>query len=273
VLEAERLSGTEMQSIALEMNLSETAFVLDSEVADFRFRYFTPAAEIPLAGHPTIATVTALVNEGIVPMRGEAVSLTIELAAGVIRVDVYPGPEVLPVIVMTQLKPAFGRRYDPATVMRVFGLETEDLLNGAVVQTVSTGTPQLMVPVRGHEALARSRMDAALYRALKASGDFFSPHLFCLGGFTEVGDTAARHYGVPPDTAEDPFTGSATGGMAAFLWHYGLIEDRRFVAEQGHPMGRPGRAEVEVLGPREEPEAVRVGGTAVELLRGDLTLP
>ena len=71
---------------------------------------------------------------------------------------------------------------------------------------------------------------------------------------------------------EDPFTGSATGGMAAYLWRHGLIDDPTFVAEQGHGMNRPGRAMVEVLGPRDNIEAVRVGGTAVTLIRGELEL-
>jgi trans-2,3-dihydro-3-hydroxyanthranilate isomerase len=71
---------------------------------------------------------------------------------------------------------------------------------------------------------------------------------------------------------EDPFTGSATGGMAAYLWHHGLLESPDFVAEQGHWIGRPGKARVEVVGPREDIETVRVGGAAVTVLRGELEL-
>ena len=108
-------------------------------------------------------------------------------------------------------------------------------------------------------------------RELRRSGDFFSPHLFCLGG-VEVGATFARHFGAPPDTMEDPFTGSATGGMAAYLWHYGLIEQPTFIAEQGHWINRPGRAQVEVIGPRDAIETVKVGGPAVTVLTGELTL-
>ena len=83
-----------------------------------------------------------------------------------------------------------------------------------------------------------------------------------------AGATFARHFGVPPDSMEDPFTGSATGGMAAYLWRYGLIESPEFVAEQEHWMNRP----VEVLGARELVEAVKVGGHAVTVVRGQLTL-
>ena len=88
-----------------------------------------------------------------------------------------------------------------------------------------------------------------------------------------VRSTFARHPGVPPDVAEDPFTGSATGGMAAYLWHYGLIDEPKFIAEQGHWMDRPGQATVEIVGPREDIQTVKVGGKAVAVMRGELTLP
>ena len=77
---------------------------------------------------------------------------------------------------------------------------------------------------------------------------------------------------MPPDTPEDPFTGSATGGMAAYLWRYGLIDQPTFTAEQGHWMMRPGQASVEVIGPREDIQTVKVGGPAVGVMRGEFTL-
>jgi trans-2,3-dihydro-3-hydroxyanthranilate isomerase len=110
-----------------------------------------------------------------------------------------------------------------------------------------------------------------IFFLLRERSDFFSPHLFCLQGIKN-GATFACHFGVPPDIMEDPFTGSATGGMAAYLWHHGLIDSATFIAEQGHWMGRPGEAFVEVVGPRDEIETVKVGGSAVTVLRGELTI-
>ena len=260
-----------MQAIALEMNLSETAFVLRSEVADFRARYFTPAEEIPLAGHPTIATTWALIEWGRLEVGTDPVRFTLELRDGPIEVEVRPAIPS-PRIVMSQRRPVFLRTYDPADVLPAFGLAPADVLPGAPVQTVSTGTPQLMIALRDHDALRRVTLDPSLYRALKARGDFFSPHLFCTLGFTEAGTTSARHLGVPPDVPEDPFTGSATGGMSAYLWHHGLIDEPDLVAEQGHWMNRPGTAWVEVVGSRESPDTVKVGGHAVTILRGRLAL-
>jgi trans-2,3-dihydro-3-hydroxyanthranilate isomerase len=155
-------------------------------------------------------------------------------------------------------------------VLPLFGLTADDALPHAPIQTVSTGTPQLMIAVRGLDELRRVQMDISAYAAYRQQSDFFSPHLFCLGGVTPAGDTFARHFGVPPDTMEDPFTGSATGGMAAYLWRYGLIDKATFVAEQGHWMDRPGQAMVEVVGPRDDIEAVKVGGAAVTVIRGEI---
>ncbi len=173
---------------------------------------------------------------------------------------------------MFQRKPVFGEKHDPKTVLPLFGLKGGDLLPGAVIQTVSTGTRQLMVPLKSHDSLRRLTMDPTAYRKYRAKMDFFSPHFFCLTGIRADARTFARHLGVPPDTMEDAFTGSATGGMAAYLWKYGLIKRASFIAEQGHWMGRPGRAFVEVIGSREDIQSVIVAGAAVTTINGELNL-
>lgn len=270
-LDTDGLDDDAMQAIAREQNLSESAFVRRSSVADFGVRYFTPAEEIPLAGHPTIATSYALVDSGRLALRGARTPLTLELKHGPIRVDLHAEGGRVQRIVMSQRKPEFLRTYAAEDVLPVFGLRAADARDDVPIRTVSTGTPQLMIPVRDLDVLRRMSPDPARYRRLREAGDFFSPHLFCLQGCTAEGRTFARHPGVPPNGAEDPFTGSATGGMAAYLWHYGLLESPAFVAEQGHWMHRPGRAFVEVVGPRDAIETVRVGGAAVTVIRGTMS--
>jgi trans-2,3-dihydro-3-hydroxyanthranilate isomerase len=272
VFDADDLTPEAMQAVAREMNLSETAFVRRSAVADFGVRYFTPAEEIPLAGHPTIATAFALVETGRLRLTGERTRLTLELQVGPIPVEVHSRAGGVTQVVMTQQRPRFLNTYDAGDVLPRFGLDAGDALPGVPIQTVSTGTPQLMVPLRDHGALRRALVDLAAYPAFRAAGDFFSAHLFCLGGATAAGRTFARHFGTPPDVLEDPFTGSATGGMAAYLWRYGLLDAPAFTAEQGHWMNRPGQASVEVVGPRDAIETVRVGGQAALILRGELLL-
>ena len=272
VFDADDLDADSMLAIAREMNLSETAFVRRSSVADVGARYFTPAEEIPLAGHPTIATVYALIDAGRLALAADETTITLELPVGPIRIDVYARDGTPQRVVMSQKKPQFMATYEAADVLPIFGLTAEDALPGAPIQTVSTGTPQLMIPLRGLEPLRRARMDFARYNAFREAGDFFSPHLFCLEGVTDAGQTFARHFGTPPDTLEDPFTGSATGGMAAYLWHHGLLDSPAFTAEQGHWMNRPGQATVEVVGPRDDVETVKVGGSAAVILRGQLVI-
>jgi trans-2,3-dihydro-3-hydroxyanthranilate isomerase len=272
IFDADDLSDETRLAIAREMNLSETAFVVRSDVADFGARYFTPADEIPLAGHPTIATVFALIDSGRLKLMGELTAISLELRVGPIRVDITAQNGVVRNIVMSQKKPQFLRTYAPEEVMPVFGLAAADVLSGAPLQTVSTGTPQLMIPVRDVEVLRRINVNMLSYVALHERGDFFSTHLFCLRGVTDHGHTFARHFSPPPDVFEDPFTGSATGGMGAYLWQHGLIDQPAFIAEQGHWMRRPGQASVEIIGPREMIETVKVGGSAVTIMRGELVL-
>ncbi len=270
LFDTDELDVDTMLAIAREMNLSETAFVRQSAVADFGVRYFTPAEEIPMAGHPTIATTFALIDSGRLRLTADHTTITLELPIGPIRVDIHAHSDLVERIVMTQKKPEFLSVHDPSLVLPLFGLTVDDALPHAPIQTVSTGTPQLMIAVCGLDELRRVQMDISAYAAYRQQSDFFSPHLFCLGGVTPAGDTFARHFGVPPDTMEDPFTGSATGGMAAYLWRYGLIDKATFVAEQGHWMDRPGQAMVEVVGPRDDIEAVKVGGAAVTVIRGEI---
>jgi trans-2,3-dihydro-3-hydroxyanthranilate isomerase len=272
LFDTDDLDEATMLAVAREMNLSETSFVRKSSVADVGARYFTPAEEIPLAGHPTIATIFALVDSGRLPLTGDQTHITLELKVGPIPVEIQTSQGQVQQIIMSQKKPQFLSTYDPADVLPIFGLTANDVLKQGPIQTVSTGTPQLMIPIKDLETLRRVQLDIPAYNQLRAAADFFSPHLFCLSGVTTAGQTFARHFGTPPDTMEDPFTGSATGGMAAYLWRYGLIEQPTFIAEQGHWMGRPGQASVEVIGPHDDIETVKVGGGAAIIVRGELVL-
>jgi trans-2,3-dihydro-3-hydroxyanthranilate isomerase len=272
LFDTDNLDEKTMLAIAREMNLSETAFVRRSKVADFGVRYFTPSEEIPLAGHPTIATTFALVASGRLALTGNLTRIHLELAVGPILVEIYAQAGRVERIAMSQKKPQFLKSYPAHQVLPVFGLQAGDALPGVPIQTVSTGTPQLMIPLKSLDALRRAHLDIPAYNHMRSQADFFSPHLFYLAGITPAGETFARHFGTPPDLLEDPFTGSATGGMGAYLWRYGLIEKPQFTAEQGHWMDRPGQAEVQVVGERGDIQTVKVSGNAVVVLRGEFEI-
>lgn len=261
-----------MLNIAREMNLSESSFVMPSKLADFRVRYFTPMGEIPLAGHPTIATVYALIDSGRLVISAEVTNIILEMQAGIIPVQIFAPQKIVQRITMSQKTPTFLRIYGPEQILPVFGLEKVDLADNSPIQTVSTGTPQLMIHVRDLAVLKKINTNSANYRALHQEGDWFSCHFFCLKGISPNGRTFARHLSPPPDIFEDPFTGSATGGMAAYLWHYNFLKEPTFIAEQGHWMNRPGMAHVCIVGSRDSIETVQVGGAAVTVMTGKLSL-
>jgi PhzF family phenazine biosynthesis protein len=223
--------------------------------------------EIPFAGHPTIATVAAMRARGLVT--GD--ELTLETGAGIVRISLA-GDE----IEMTQVAPEFGAQADPDLVAAVYGLSATDII--APPQVVSTGLPFIITVLRDHDALRAAKMDPSLLHSLAASMghadmDMLEPFLVTLTGATAQGDTFSRLLLAPPSPAEDPFTGSATGAMAAYLWHHGLMDKDSFNAEQGHWMGRPGQARVTRVGPSDAMTGVKVAGHGFVLMSGQVTMP
>ncbi|MDH3265157.1 MAG: PhzF family phenazine biosynthesis protein [Paracoccaceae bacterium] len=254
-------------ALVRETSLTECTFVGASEAADWKVRYFLAGKEIPFAGHPTLATVASLAERGMV--RGGRVVL--ETGAGAVPVEVGEDGR----ITMTQKAPEFGEEVPGSIVADVVGLGPGDVVG--MPQVVSTGLPFCITVLRDHAALRRARLDAQALTRFRAQFDrapqeVMEPFLVTLQGATARGRTFARLLLDPPSPPEDPFTGSATGAMAAYLWARGLIDSPRFTAEQGHWTGRPGSAEVEVLGPRDAIAGVRVAGRAHVLIRGELRL-
>lgn len=270
VTDASGLTEAEMQAIAREMNLSETAFVSSSGVADFRVRFFTPLKEIGLAGHPTIATMHTLVEEGRIPLREGVTVVTQELKVGVLPVEIHASGGVVQRIVMTQKRPEFLATYPHEEWAPALGVALEDLDIRYPVQTVSTGTPQLMALVRDLRVLEKMKPDFNRMAELTERGDFFSIHVFCLGGYSPEADVHARHFAPTAGVAEDPVTGSASGGMGAYLVKYGLVDRPRLVAEQGHILGRPGTLYIEVVKEGEDLSSVKVGGQAITIMEGEM---
>jgi PhzF family phenazine biosynthesis protein len=250
-----------------ETSLVECTFTGPSETADFRVRYFLASREIPFAGHPTIATVAALRDRGLI----SGSSVTLETGAGIVPVSLK-GDQ----IEMMQVAPEFGAFADPVLVAAAVSLPEGAILGRP--QKVSTGLPFCVTVVKDHDALAAARLNldalSDLGRSLGADGiDMMEPFLVTLKGATEAGDTFSRLLMAPPSPPEDPFTGSATGAMAAYLWKHGLMAKDSFIAEQGHGMGRPGQAQVTRSGPPDAMTGIRVAGQGFVLMRGTVELP
>ncbi|KIC15586.1 MULTISPECIES: PhzF family phenazine biosynthesis protein [unclassified Leisingera] len=250
-----------------ETSLVECTFTGPSEVADVKVRYFLASREIPFAGHPTIATVAAMRDRGL--FQGD--SITLETGAGIVPVRLDGD-----LIEMTQVAPEFGPFADPELVAAAVSLPVEAIVGQP--QKVSTGLPFCVTVLRDRAALEAAELNlealAVLGKSLGADGiDMMEPFLVTLEGATAAGDTFSRLLMAPPSPPEDPFTGSATGAMASYLWKHGLMEKAEFTAEQGHGLGRPGQARVARIGAPDAIEGVRVAGEGFVLMRGTVDLP
>lgn len=261
------LSDSVCMAYVRETSLVECTFTGPSEVADFRVKYYLASREIPFAGHPTIATVTALRHRGMISDG----PLTLETGAGLIEVEVTGE-----LVSMIQIAPTFGTEVPAALLAATGGISPDDIISPP--QIVSTGLPFCITVVRDMACLEAIKFDAAAFATYCAhlgqdSSDLMEPYWITLEGATEAGDTYARLLLAPPSPAEDPFTGSATGAAAAYLWSRSLIQAPHYVAEQGHGLNRPGRAIVDVLGPRDEISGVKVSGKGFVLMSGQVFLP
>jgi trans-2,3-dihydro-3-hydroxyanthranilate isomerase len=293
--EAEGLTDDDMMKIAREMNLSETVFVLkpvskqqtaNSEQPEVlrRLRIFTPAREIPFAGHPIVGTWNALAREGVVPLpEGGSgwVRIHHEVGIGILPVDIEFKDGSPVQVVMTQGKFEITNEiedaHDQAELARALGLATEDLDETLPIQTVGTGLPFLAVPVRSLADLGRCKVNSSLlaeiYQRYGGTGcETFSRETM------EIGEARAhvRMFAPGDNIAEDPATGSAAGALGAYLVHHEaaaveVVDDySRFVIEQGDFMHRPSRINLEVKGRPGAIEQVRVGGPSVVVAHGEV---
>jgi trans-2,3-dihydro-3-hydroxyanthranilate isomerase len=244
------LDAKTMATLAREIGLSETTFVTAIREGGYDVRIFTPDAELPFAGHPTLGTAFTLVSEDRVgpnlvqaSAAGE-VSVEVDLAAGTAW--------------MQQLPPLFGYPVDDrGAVARAAGLEPDDLVEGSPIVAGSTGLAHLMVPLREEGALRRARRDDAGCQKVCADTEAESLYLFVVRG---AGDVMARMFDRSQKIGEDPATGSAAGPLGAYLAEHRLAGmPGRIVVAQGEMVGRPSFLHVEAQ-PLGESFSVRVGG-------------
>jgi trans-2,3-dihydro-3-hydroxyanthranilate isomerase len=257
------LSDEALGKIALEMNYSETTFVLSDEETDggYDVRIFTPGQEVPFAGHPTLGTAYVIRHE-ILCEPVDQVSLNLQ--AG--KIPVTFGD----VLWMRQLPPTFGPTLEPAPTARALNIESEDLDDRFPVQEVSTGLPALIVPLRDLDALQRCRVDWDRY--LELAGRGINLYVFCPGSHADVpGNLSARMFADDLGVPEDPATGSAAGCLAGYLAkHRFLGTDSVDVrVEQGYEIHRPSLLYLQAS--REgDATTVHVGGKVQMVARGEL---
>jgi trans-2,3-dihydro-3-hydroxyanthranilate isomerase len=269
VLDARGLTDDQMQALARETNLSETTFVLprDAETErarGVRVRIFTVAEELPFAGHPTLGT--AFVLRGSSGVR----QITLDLNVGPVPVTFDDAPGSSSFGEMTQVDPKFGAQHDREAVARATGLAIDDFDPDLPIETVSTGVPFTVTPIRSLARIQSLHLDqqrAAEYLA-KSDGKF----LYFVSRET-VDPKARLHARMIFYNGEDPATGSAAGCTAAWMVAHGVAQPaERVLIEQGIEMRRPSRIFVRASRKDNRVVNVRVGGHAVEVLRGEVFL-
>ena len=266
--DADGLSDQQMQSIAKEVNLSETSFVLSSNKADFRVRYFTPRGELGFAGHPTIATAFMLGLEGKVPLDQPITTIQLEFNIGVLPVDIHAVNGKIDHVVMTQSKPVFGEKETADIMISCFkNLSTDDLIPDCPPQIVGTGTNFMMLPIKDLKKIANLEMNRDKLAAVLKKFGVSAVYAFTTHGFSEETRLHGRLCD-PLNLSEDPFTGSAAGAAGSYMAHYGLAEKGEIPVEQGHFIGRPGFGKLEIIREDNQIKSVKLGGAAVKVIDG-----
>ncbi len=265
------LSDTEMQSIAREMNFSETTFILSESQREggFDVRIFTPGKEVPFAGHPTLGTAH-IIRKEIAPKSSDRIVLNLKV--GQIPVTFDMNADEKTTYWMKQIEPVFGQTLSPGIIAPVLGLSPSEIDDHLPIQEVSTGLPHILVPLRTLESLKRARVNKDLYFDL-INDRWAKPILiFSSEPHDPQNDISVRMFADCFGIPEDPATGSGNGCLAGYLvrHRYRGQEKINIRSEQGYEIGRPSllflKAEEKNGG-----ISISVGGKAITIAKGSWT--
>jgi trans-2,3-dihydro-3-hydroxyanthranilate isomerase len=270
VRNAEGLSDDEMQSITKEMNYSETTFILSDDQRNdgYDVRIFTPAQEVPFAGHPTLGTAY-IIQQKIIKESLEKIILNLKVGPIPVTFN-YTGKEKN-VLRMKQIEPTFGQIIEPEPISQVLGINTSDIDERFPVQEVSTGMFFIIVPLKTLDAVKRAKVDKDKYFKLIENRPAKAILVFCPETYSKENDLNVRvfvdYYGIP----EDPATGSGNGCLAGYLVkHRYFGKDQIDIrAEQGYEIARPSLIYLRAKNTEGQID-ISVGGKVVMVARGQL---
>jgi trans-2,3-dihydro-3-hydroxyanthranilate isomerase len=273
VPDADGLSDDAMQAVARELNASETAFLLPSDDADRRVRYFTPTREVDLCGHATVASHAALADPDLGLGSLDDGTHTLETDVGVLDIELDDGT-----VWMTQNEPEIRELdvgYDDlAEALGVRETALDGLGADLPIARASTGLPFLMVPVEYLSDLSGMEPDLTAIERLADDNDCTGVYVFSFDTLEAESTLHARMFAPGAGVPEDPVTGTASGACGAYLDRFGAFdptpEEMRF--EQGHFLDRDGLVRVDASAATTTGR-VRVGGTAAVALDGEVCVP
>lgn len=233
--EVANLSDDEMLQIAREMNYSETTFILSAEQRNggYDVRIFTPAKELPFAGHPTLGTAYIIQREII---KNSVEEVILNLGVGQIPVS-WKGE----VLWMRQNLPTFTETHQIETLAEVLNVEVNDIDGRFPIQEVSTGVPFVIVPLKSLGALKKAKVNLDKYYQFIQTTKTTEILIFCPETYNSINDLSVRMFAPYLGITEDPATGSANGCLAAYLSEYNYLGEAKVDVrvEQGYEINRP----------------------------------
>ena len=231
--DGESLTPLQMQQIAKEINFAESSFILSDKLSDggYKVRIFSPAAELPFAGHPSLGT--AFILNMLYPGDMQKV---LNLHVGQITVTSSANG-----LSMLQKQPIFNEIIPAQIVAEILNINVNEVNNDYPVQIVSTGLPALIVPLKTLEAVKKCRINHDKYQYFIDNVFMCNIMVFSAETLNPQNHIHARVFVDDPGFQEDPATGSANGNLAGYLLKYNLYNSDKIDlrVEQGHALGRP----------------------------------
>jgi PhzF family phenazine biosynthesis protein len=259
VMDADRLSEYEMKKIAGILGYSETAFVMKSDIADFKVRFFTPSEEVDLCGHATIGTFTTLLNNNII----KPGKYTQETRAGKLNIEVKNDSSVM----MNQVAPQFYEIIDAKEIIDSLNITVESLTENMPIQIVTTGLRDIMISIKSRDVLNGIKPDFDKVSKISKKYGVVGYHMFTLD--TRYHSNAyCRNLAPLYNILEESATGTSNGALACYLFQYGIVNARQcdnLIFEQGYSMNLPSEIQVSLEIVSNIIEEVKVGGKALNL--------
>lgn len=259
VLAADDYSEAEMKKIAASVGFSETAFVSNSNVADYHVRFFTPTEEVDLCGHATIAAFYTMVSLD----RLKAGKYTQETRAGILGIEVEEDGFVW----MNQSLPMFSEILDKQKIAESLKIDVTEISENLSVQIVSTGLRDIFVPVKNRDVLNALEPDLAKVKEISAKYGTIGYHVFCMGD-SQNKSVSCRNFAPLYGISEEAATGTSSGALACYLYHYGQIREKQaahLIFEQGRSMKRDSEIIASLQTEEQKIKEERVGGKAKNL--------
>lgn len=275
VLEGKELTERQMQSIAREMNISETAFLLPPSRPgpDVRIRWFTPTMEVQMCGHATVAAFHSLAEEERMGITNQGkYDFQVETLSGILPVDVVKEDGRISIMMGLKLHPLEKATHLKVDLVRLLNISPAEFENRISI----TKCDYLMVPIKRLHTLFTLKPNLLNMASFLSSRNLGGMCIFTTETIDRESVVHSRFFAPHHGINEDPVTGSSHGPLAVCLYENGLLDvkdgRRVFQGEQGDAIGRRGRVTVELNVDDNKPVSVRIGGSAVTVMEGEMVV-